>query len=144
MTTTPDPVPTPTTAVPEPKKPFPTKIVLGSALALGLLAGSFFIGKATTEPEIRFQTVEKEVIKTEVPQACHSALVAYESYGKNLESMVYSYKEFISNLEGEFNGVSTPQSTYEALGMNIGLNRELADEQTNIIGAEVVECNKYL
>lgn len=144
MTTTPDPVPTPTTSVPEPKKPFPLKEALGITTIILFIVGAFFLGKTTTEPEIRFQTVEKEVIKTEVPQACHSALVAYESYGKNLESMVYSYKEFISNLEGEFNGVSTPQSTYEALGMNIGLNRELADEQTNIIGAEVVECNKYL
>lgn len=109
-----------------------------------LFLSGFFIAKATIEPTVN--TVEKEVIKTEfkVPAECHEALVAYESYGKNLDSVVYTYKEFVSAIENELNGISSSKSTYEAYGMTIGLSQSLADEQANLLETLVPECNKYL
>lgn len=111
------------------------------AIVLGL-----FIGNITKAPEI--QTVEKEVTKTvtveKVPQVCHQALVAYNEYGKNLESVSYTYKEFINTLEAELNGNPSPRSNYEAYGMTIGLSQSLADEQAELLKGLIPECNKYL
>lgn len=108
-----------------------------------LFLSGFFIAKATIEPTVN--TVEKEVIKTEyqLPIECHKALLAYESYGKNMDSIAYTYGEFIASLEDEFNGVSTPQSTYQAYGMTIGLSKELAQEQADLLETLIPACNKY-
>lgn len=111
-------------------------------VAIIFFFAGFLVPKGTTDPV----TVEKEVIKTEfkIPAECHEALVAYESYGKNLDSMVYSYKEFVSAIENELNGIPTPKSTYEAYGMTIGLSKSLADEQAQLLESLIPSCNKYL
>lgn len=143
-----NPAPVNANDLPEPTAPTKPNAILRWGIALIVIIAFFFSGfgiaKATIDPEVVTNTVDKEVIKEVVPQSCASALRAYETYGKNLDSMVYSYNEFVDNLEGEFNGNPTPQSTYEALGMTIGLSRELADEQTDIINVQVPECNKFL
>lgn len=130
---------------PEPVKTNPiVKGIIALAVVAVLFLSGFFIAKATIEPTVN--TVEKEVIKTEfkIPAECHEALVAYESYGKNLDSMVYSYKEFVSAIENELNGIPTPKSTYEAYGMTIGLSKSLADEQAQLLESLIPSCNKYL
>lgn len=130
---------------PEQTKPNPViKWGIAIVVVVVLFLSGFFIAKATIEPTVN--TVEKEVIKTEfkVPAECHEALVAYESYGKNLDSVVYTYKEFVSAIENELNGIPSSKSTYEAYGMTIGLSQSLADEQANLLETLVPECNKYL
>ena len=111
------------------------------ALPIGLI-----LGNVTKSPEV--QVVEKEVTKTvtveKVPQVCHEALLAYESYGKNMDSIAYTYREFINTLQAELNGSPSPRSDYEAMGMTIGLSQSLADEQANLLDSLLPECNKYL
>lgn len=111
------------------------------ALPIGLI-----LGNVTKAPEV--QTVEKEVTKTvtveKVPQVCHEALLAYESYGKNMDSVAYTYREFINTLQAELNGSPSPRSDYEALGMTIGLSQSLADEQAVLLDSLLPECNKVL
>lgn len=119
-------------------------ISIGALAGIILLVAGIFIGNVTKAPEI--QTVKEEVVKTveKVPSVCHEALLAYESYGKNMDSVAYTYKEFINALQGEFNGNPSPQSTYETYGMTIGLSQSLADEQADLLDTLLPECNKYL
>lgn len=143
------PEPFPTNDLPENTPPNSHKTPLWAwvsltaviALPIGLV-----LGNVTKAPEI--QTVEKEVTKTvteeKVPSVCHDALLAYESYGKNMDAIVYTYREFITTLQAELNGSPSPQSDYEALGMTIGLSQSLADEQAERLNTLLPQCNKYL
>lgn len=143
------PEPFPASELPENSQPnsrkTPSWVWLTLTAVVALLIGLVF-GNVTKAPEI--QTVEKEVTKTvteeKVPSVCHDALIAYESYGKNMDAIVYTYREFVTALQGEFNGNPSSRSDYETLGMTIGLSQSLADEQAELLNTLLPQCNKYL